>query len=278
MMNRLFTLCAALVWVLTADASSPAPQAGQDTQPEPVRSQWTGCRVAFLGDSITDSVHVGTERCYWEFLADFMGLRPLCYGINGNRMDGILRQAERLLKDHGQEVDAILIFAGTNDYNGSVPLGEWYRTTQRDVPLANGKTGTRPYRLPDMNPDTFRGRINRLMDFLKTNYPTKQIILLTPLHRGFARFSAQNVQPEEASPNGLGLYVDAYVNAVKEAGNVWAVPVIDLNALSGLYPMTDSHTRYFHRADTDRLHPNTAGHRRMALTLMYQLMALPARF
>lgn len=30
--------------------------------------------------------------------------------------------------------------------------------------------------------------------------------------------------------------------------------------------------------DTDRLHPNAEGHRRMALTLMYQLLALPASF
>ena len=62
---------------------------------------------------------------------------------------------------------------------------------------------------------------------------------------------------------------------MKEAGNIWAVPVIDLNALSGLYPMIDEHAQYFNRADTDRLHPNDAGHERLAKTLMQQLLALP---
>ena len=42
--------------------------------------------------------------------------------------------------------------------------------------------------------------------------------------------------------------------------------------------MNDAHARYFHDKDTDRLHPNAEGHRRMALTLMYQLLALPASF
>ena len=72
--------------------------------------------------------------------------------------------------------------------------------------------------------------------------------------------------------------MDEYVQALKEAGNVWAVPVIDLNSISGLYPMNDAQTGYFHRADTDRLHPNAEGHRRMALALMYQLLAFPASF
>lgn len=106
----------------------------------------------------------------------------------------------------------------------------------------------------------------------------KQIILLTPIHRAQARFSKENIQPEESFPNKLGLYVDEYVNVVKEAANVWAVPVIDLNSISGLYPLLDEHAPYFHDAQTDRLHPNANGHYRMAKALAYQLLAYPANF
>lgn len=59
---------------------------------------------------------------------------------------------------------------------------------------------------------------------------------------------------------------------------MWAVPVIDLNSASGLFPMSDSHAGYFADPDTDRLHPNNKGHRRIAATLLYQLAALPAVF
>ena len=37
-----------------------------------------------------------------------------------------------------------------------------------------------------------------------------------------------SVQPDENYQNSCGEYVDAYVQAVKEAGNVWGVPVIPL--------------------------------------------------
>lgn len=243
-----------------------------------VESQWKGKRVAFLGDSITDKKHVGTTKCYWEYLAEMLGLQPFVYGINGNRMDGILKQAQRLQRERGDSIDAIFIFAGTNDYNGGVPIGEWYTEVEKETTVSGPSTELRKHREPVMTDATFKGRINLVMDFLKTHYPTKQVIMLTPLHRGKARFSDKNIQPEEAFANKNGVYVDEYVQAVKEAANVWAIPVIDLNSISGLYPMNDAHTRYFHHEQTDRLHPNADGHRRMATALMYQLMGYPASF
>ncbi len=54
---------------------------------------------------------------------------------------------------------------------------------------------------------------------------------MTPLHRGYAKFGETNIQPDENYTNRCGEDIDAYINAVKEAGNVWAVPVIDLSAV-----------------------------------------------
>ena len=272
-------MACALALALMATHVTPVAMAQAVTgQAEYVRNQWLGKRVAFLGDSITDERHVGTTKCYWEYLTEMLGVEAYSYAVNGDRMDGLLAQAKRLLEERGQDIDAIIIFAGTNDFNASVPLGWWYDEVRRDAQLPHGATESRTYRCPSMDKNTFRGRINRLMDFLKTNFPTKQVIMLTPLHRGFAQFSPENVQPEEAFPNRLGIYVDAYVQTVKEAGNVWAVPVIDLNSLSGLYPLNDAYAQYFHQKSVDRLHPNAEGHRRMALTLKYQLLSLPSSF
>ena len=243
-----------------------------------IDSQWKGKKVAFLGDSITDKQHIGTERCYWEFLTEMLGIEAFSYGINGNQMDGLLKQAQRLLKEHGQDIDAIFVFAGTNDFNAGIPVGIWFENVKRDAPMPYGKKVSRTCRNMITDTKTFCGRINVLMDFLKTNFPSQQIILLTPLHRGYAQFGVDNVQPEESFSNSLGLFIDAYVQTVKEAGNVWAVPVIDLNSLSGLYPMNDSNIQYFHDSKTDRLHPNAAGHKRLAQTMMYQMLMLPSSF
>lgn len=250
----------------------------EDSTTEKVDSQWKGKKVAFLGDSITDKKRIGTKKCYWEFLSELLGLEAYSYGINGNQMNGLLNQAKLLYEDHGNDIDAIFIFAGTNDYNTGIPIGKWYEEIKRDAPIANNKVEERTYRKTVMDETTFCGRINILMNYLKTNFPQQQIILMTPLHRGFAQFSINNVQPEEAFSNNIGLFIDDYVNIVKQAGNLWSVPVIDLNCLSGLYPMNDSNIQYFSNKETDRLHPNIEGHERMAKTIMYQILTLPSSF
>ncbi len=41
-------------------------------------------------------------------------------------------------------------------------------------------------------------------------------------------------------------YVDAYVQAIKEAGNLWGVPVIDFNSVTGMNPMIEEQLIYFY--------------------------------
>jgi len=126
-----------------------------------------------------------------------------------------------------------------------------------------------------MDANTYRGRINIAIDKVKRMYPTKQIILMTPIHRAQFYRSEKNWQCTEDYTNQCGIYLEEYINSIKEAGNIWALPVIDLNAISGLFPMMDEYAQFFSDKDTDRLHPNDKGHERIARTLYYQLVALP---
>ncbi|WP_300729153.1 SGNH/GDSL hydrolase family protein [uncultured Bacteroides sp.] len=260
----------------------PLPASARTNEPQNAvsikDSQWNGKKVAFLGDSITDKIHVGTTKNYWQYLAEMLGIEPLVYGINGNQWNGVLKQAQRLNDEVSAEPDAIIVFAGTNDYNAGIPLGEWFTYADEETTVKGGGKEVRKKRTADMNDETFRGRINKVMSYLKEHFPEKQIIVLTPIHRAYAEFKNANIQPEESFPNKLGLYIDDYVNVIKEAANVWAVPVIDLNSISGLYPLADTHARYFHDEKTDRLHPNANGHYRMAKAIAYQLLAFPADF
>ena len=205
------------------------------------KAAWRGRKMAFLGDSITDARHIGCTSNYWNFLERDLGVVPLVYGINGHQWKHVYGQAERLFADHPGDVDEIVVFAGTNDFNANVPLGGW---TDGDA--------------------SFRGRIAAVMDYLKSKYPGVPIWLLTPIHRGYATFGANNVQPDETYANTLGLWIGDYVDVVKEAAAKYGARLIDLNADSGLYPLFDSHVMFFHDGNTDRLHPNTAGHERMA--------------
>ncbi len=242
---------------------------------------WMQKRVAYFGDSITDPRNDGSKLKYWNFLQDWLGITPYVYAVSGRQWNDIPRQADKLQAEHGDSVDAILIFIGTNDYNNGVPIGEWYDVKSEEVMYGHGQPKqlvNRQRRYMNMDAATYRGRINIALDKVKRMYPTQQIVLLTPIHRAQFYRNEKNWQITEDYTNQCGIYLEEYIQAVKEAGNIWAVPVIDLNSISGLYPMIDEHAQYFKDAATDRLHPNDKGHERIARTLYCQLAALPCGF
>lgn len=239
---------------------------------------WKGKRVAFLGDSITDPRTGGSKTKYWGFLQDWLSIVPYIYGISGRQWNDIPRQTDLLKAEHGNDVDAILIFVGTNDYNDAVPIGEWYVEEEDSIIAARHEPARkviRRKRTPSMNPDTYRGRINIALKHAKETYPDKQIVLLTPIHRAYFASGNTNIQPSEVYQNACGEYLDSYIESVREAGRNWSVPVVDLYEKCGLFPVMDSGAAFFRDPDRDRLHPNDAGHERIARTLLYQLGALP---
>lgn len=267
MRNRIFAMCLSIIAAFSVCAATMV-----------VEHPWAGKKVAYLGDSVTDPRNNGSKEKYWGFLQEWLGITPYVYAVSGRQWDDVPRQTGKLHQEHGDDVDAILIFMGTNDYNNAVPIGHWYDEEMATVDYGHRyskRPESRMRRVPSMDSKTFKGRINIALDSLKRTYPDKQIVLLTPIHRSGFYHSDTNWQIPEDYANRCGEYLDAYVDAVKEAGRIWAVPVIDLSQLSGLYPLMDEYGKYFHDADTDRLHPNDAGHLRMAQTLMYQLLTLP---
>ena len=259
----------------------PNSSSAQQRISSSVTHPWQGKRIAYFGDSITDPRNKASKKKYWGFLGEWLDLTTYVYGVSGRQWNDIPRQANLLKTEHGDEVDAILVFMGTNDYNNAVPIGQWYTEKMSNVEYGHGyvkRKEARMQRILCKDASTYCGRINIALDTLKQLFPTKQIVLLTPIHRGGFYANEKNWQCTEDYQNRCGEYLENYVEAVKEAGNLWAVPVIDLHSLCGLYPMLDVHAQYFNNGSTDRLHPNAAGHERIAKTLYYQLLSLPCHF
>lgn len=241
---------------------------------------WQGKRVALLGDSISDPMmtrQLGRKQ-YWSYLEDWLGLQVYDYAVSGMEWNDVPRQLGKLAEEHGNDVDAILILMGTNDYNMGVPTGEWYTESEERV-LAGTDMNTpakeqlRKRRSLVMDDATMKGRINIALKIIKEKYPRCPVVLMTLLHRGNFKFNEGNVQPEESYQNSAGEYLDAYVDAIKEAGNVWSVNVIDLNSVSNMNPIYGQ--EFYYGGGNDLLHPGAPeGSRHLASVLYYQLLTI----
>jgi len=236
---------------------------------------WVGRKVAVLGDSISDPRQ--PNRIYWQYLGEWLGWNVTSFGVGGAKWCDMPRQINRMEQAIGENVDAILIMMGTNDYQRNRPLGKWYDETSGEVAWRERKV-TLARRSFNRDNETVRGSINLAMERLKRRYPRAQIVVLTPIHRAFFQCSDTNIQPAEDWPNVGGAYIDSYVDCIREVGNVWSVPVIDLNAESGLMPLFDEQATYFRSSENDRLHPNSAGHERLAKVILALLLSFPGKF
>lgn len=213
-----------------------------------------GKTLLFLGDSITAGSGVsGKEETYWYRLGQKTGASCIGYGVGGTRIaeqqqpDGVealgnfCTRAQQMQKT----ADAIIVFGGTNDYgHGDAPLG----TPQ------------------DRTPKTFYGALHTLILYLLNAYPTAQIVFLTPLHRIGETDRLYNERGMRLSGN-LQTYVDIILAVCGEYG----LPVLDLFRTSGLQPNVPIIKENF---VPDGLHPNAAGHRRLAERLESFLKAL----
>ncbi len=254
-----------------------------------IRHPWTGKKVFFIGDSISDcnlgkfvkNIPYFNQKHYYDFLSEWLGITPVVSAISGLEWNSIERQLQMYKDAVGEDIpDAICIFLGTNDYNVGLPIGDWYKEEIKTVHVGSAKeTGDfeRVHRVFDYTDDTYKGRINKAMKLLKETFPTTPIVVFTPIHRAYFNAGENNIQPDEMYQNSIGLYLDEYIDATKQVGNVWSVNVIDLNANANMLPILDAQTVYYTNFDTDRLHPNETGHKHLAELIMYQTLTIPCR-
>lgn len=200
-----------------------------------------GATINFLGDSITFGVGASREENrFTDVLARGFQLKKANnYGVSGSR---IARQRVVTPEDYDRdyclrmeemdlEADAVVVFGGTNDYgHGEAALG---------VPA-------------DRDPSTFYGACHYLMAGLTERYVGKPVVILTPLHR----LDEDNPKGDGRKPFSVAP-LRVYREILLEAARHYALPVLDLYAVSGIQP---EHPVSRRRLCPDGLHPSDEGH------------------
>ncbi len=205
-------------------------------------------KVNFLGDSITEG-HGASDNMhgYVSYFEEKTGALCRNYGVGGTRIarqmqpsrypewgEDFCLRAQKMDPD----ADLVFVFGGTNDFgHGNAPLGT----------------------MCDRTPDTFYGALHTLCWQLLQHYTCSTIVFATPLHR----------PDEDSTLNGEPLC--RYVQAIREVAEYYALPVLDWYKNSGLQPSVP----YIRQAYLpDGVHPNDAGHERLADQLIAFLQGL----
>lgn len=202
-------------------------------------------KIAFLGDSITEGAGASKkENVYWRRVGEKTGASVYGYGVGGTRIapqhnpdsnaqygQYFASRVEEMIPD----ADVVVVFGGTNDFgHGDAPFGDVRCTEEK----------------------SFCGAVHKLIRDLINRYPEALIVLLTPLHRS---------GEDELGYNDIGVRrehrLEDYVNAIQIIAGFYGIPVLDLYHTSGMQPAVPIlKERYM----PDGLHPNDAGHGRIA--------------
>ena len=198
-----------------------------------------GKKVVFLGDSITEGTGASRhELCYVERFAAMTGAEVVNYGIGGTRFARrrVPHENPRFDQDFcgryhmmDDDADIVVVFGGTNDYgHGDAPLGQ----------------------MGDRSVWSFYGACHTLFSGLIEKYPDKTIVVMTPMHR--------TNELDKNTP------LRDFVYAEREVAEFYSIPVVDLWADLGICARVPVQKELYF---ADHVHPNDAGHEKIAYTL-----------
>lgn len=223
------------------------------------KARLSGKRICILGDSITEKGKF-TTALEWK-----AGVTIYNRGASGtsmaiSRVDSAMCQrvdypTSNTVVDYkggmpsADNIDMFIIFGGTNDFllvNSGITFGSIYDTN---------------------NKNTFCGAVHYIIKRIKQLYPNKPIVILTPMHmQGNADFA--NAQEFDISDgvytlhkNGTNNTLHDYINALKEIGTMYGLPVVDMRNAGFSAIIADENAAYY---DGDGLHPSTLGGEKMA--------------
>jgi hypothetical protein len=176
---------------------------------------WEGRKVAWYGDSLTELYyHCDMVNQYFNFDGYNCGIRGAAVSnVNDSSID--LWREERLHQsgiEIPDDVEEIIIMAGTNDWCASVELG--------DKKLTFDGSGE-----PDVDVNTFYGAAHMMFYNISRSYPDAYVLVAgTPI----VASNTYNLY------NQIGLTAFDYGDALCEAASMWGYQSFNISEMMGI--------------------------------------------
>lgn len=190
--------------------------------------------LTVLGDSITDQRNHYAHKWYYQWLAEWLAIPTITnLGLSGST----IAQPYEPMVERWQAIpattDLLLIYAGVNDFGRNVPLGQ----------------------LTDQTTTTFYGALQQLLGSITQRYPQTMVYFISHVAIGTAFFPAVNQE---------GYQQQDYEAAIAQVTALFGVQHISLFHESTL---SFADTQQAVALSLDSLHPNDAGHKKIAQLL-----------
>ncbi len=211
---------------------------------------FSDCKIACIGDSITEGVGINNNEeilySYPANLKHILGAEEVInLGKGGTSISSYWDSFLPMTEGIPEDTDIIIVLGGVNDcYSGN-----------------KDNMGN----LENLEPGTFYGDTNFLMQDLKKRYPDSMILFVTPIS------TVTNTTYLSFLPNMLPISV--YAEVIKELGEENDIPVFDVYSEEFL----DSHDEeIMNRFMYDGVHPNVDGYYILAEHIAAKLIEMEA--
>ena len=210
---------------------------------------WINKKVACLGDSITegDSGEGSLIDSYVPKLKKYIGTTAQNFGKSGalitKKTDDDISFVNRVGAIKGQDV--VTIFGGINDFQWNAPLGT----------MADGID----------KPTTFFGALKYVITTLAATNPKAKLMLITPMKTTKFQYHTYDSNGNLMQNANGNTQLD-FVNAIKQVGEYYSIPVLDMYSNSNYSPYLPGQIGHDYFT-VDGLHPTTHGYERIAQTI-----------
>lgn len=248
--------------------------------PQPLADgYYNGKTIACIGDSITYGVGASdNSHRYSTVLAGLLGAREINLGTSGYVLcTGGHRTCNigNLTEEKISGADVVTIMIGINDWDQAVKNGMFggsltYPANSTYYSLGTFGTDdtTTIYGAAAM----WCNRINELK--AKPQFSNTKFFFITPIITSWNSSVTSEKSFDQSKTNVHGFTLRDLCLAIIETCAFYKVPVLDMNKYSGIYynsEQDNNASEYF----ADGLHPNDAGHQKIAEGIYWYLMKNP---